>query len=552
MLNIPEQNGALPIPSNATSTVSYERIHITGAEWRWVIGLALFFCLVIFTPLLWVALRGNGDWQFMGVLHNYLDGATYLSKMELGYRGSWLVSFQHTSEDHAGAFIQILYLILGHIVRITSLPPLVVLHVARLGAVLFMFVAFYQFAAVIWSRLRARRIFFIILSIGGGFGWLFAPLTQNVTYPDLFIPEAFPFFSALVNVHFPLTFACLSLLVAILIIAFRPGSANFPFINHYLPLVVLLSLLLSLLYPQALVPISVAVGLSVVYMFVRRSPDAFNSVRWLAAVVLPAVPFAFYYIVTVRYNAAMAQWNLQNITLAPAIPIMLMGFGLPLLIALPAIARSVRRFEQDGDWLMLLWLLSILIIVYLPTSTQRRFAAGMMIPIAYFATRAAEDFWLPFINRRWRTLTYSLAVMMMMISPIMILFLPILPALTGYQGAAIGIFLEHDYDNAFTWLRANTEPSDVILASAPVSVWIPGWVGARIVYGHDYETLNAVKKKAQVQAWYAEGVDCEVLLAQYGVKYILVGPQEARLGTAPCLEGLERVAEMNTVSIYAP
>jgi hypothetical protein len=45
-------------------------------------------------------------------------------------------------------------------------------HVARVFASLFMYVALYQLAASIWSRVRARRVFFVVASIGAGLGSL--------------------------------------------------------------------------------------------------------------------------------------------------------------------------------------------------------------------------------------------------------------------------------------------------------------------------------------------------------------------------------------------
>lgn len=533
---------------------STDTAHISPQEWRWLTVTASLLVLLVFAPMIWVALRGTEGWQFMGALHNYLDGATYLSKIQLGYENNWLVTFQHTPEDHAGAFIQVLYLVLGHFARLTALPTLVVFHVARLGAALFMYVALYQFAAVVWSRVRTRRTFFVIASVGSGLGWLFAPLTQNSTFPDLAIPEAFPFFSTLMNVHFPLTIACLALLAALLISAMRPGNATPLTMRYGLPFTALLSLLLSLLYPQALVPVGAAMALYTGMMFARRSPSAPYILRWLLAMGFPALPVAVYIAVTIRLNPTMAAWNAQNITLAPDLPIFLLGFGLPLILAIPGIVRAALRFEGDGDRLMLLWLICLFIAIYLPTSTQRRFAAGMMIPFAYFATRAIEDVWIRYVNRRSRALVYGGLGLLMAVSPFMMLFLPITSALAGYPQAAVGVFLEHDYAISFNWLRDRTSESDVVLAAPVVSAWIPGWTGGRAVYGHPYETLDAEVKEQAVRDWYAAASpeQCAALIEQYQVRYVLYGPEEQQLGAGVCTDSMRLIARTTNVSIYLP
>ncbi|MCZ2096619.1 MAG: hypothetical protein LC121_10195, partial [Anaerolineae bacterium] len=257
-------------------------------------------------------------------------------------------------------------------------------------------------------------------------------------------------------------------------------------------------------------------------------------------------------VITVMYNPAMATWNAQNVTTSPSPPVLLLGFGIPLLAALPGLYRGVRRFERDGDRLMLLWLVCIVGAMYLPLNVQRRFGVGAMIPIAYFAVRAIEDVWLPRINRRMRNYVFALFLPLISISQFLMLFWPILPAITGYPQAARGIFLERDYAAAFRWLEPRTTDTDVILASPLVSAWIPGWSGARVVYGHPFETLDADEKRQQVADWYAGVGDCEALLDAYHVRYILAGPEEAPPGQTSCLTDLRQVEQVGSVAIYAP
>ena len=533
---------------------SRQTVHIMSAEWRWVIIVGSALVLLAFSPLLWVALHGTPGWQFMGVLHNYQDGATYISKMRLGFEGSWLVYFQDTPETHSGAFIQVLYLLLGHLSRLISIPQIVMFHVARVGAALFMYVALYQLGATIWTRVRARRIFFLIAVFGAGLGWLFAPLLQDTGFPDLVVPEAFSLYSTFMNVHFPLTIACLALLMSLFISAYRPGAEQDPSIDASWPMASLLSVILALLYPQALVPIGGALILYVGIVWVQDRRLPLRLVRWLLAVVVPAVPVAVYYVITVAYNPAMALWNTQNMTSAPTPLELIIGFGLPLLVALPEIYRAILRFERDGDRLMLLWLAAIIVTIYLPINVQRRFMVGMMIPLAYFVTRAIEDVWLPRIGRRWRPAVASVFIPFIAISQILMLFLPVLPAITGYPQAAVGIFLEYDYAQAYNWLDARTSTTDVILASPLASAWIPAWVGSRVVYGHPYETLDAEAKKQQVLDWYggSNDADCAALLKEYNVRYILYGPEEEKLGQTACLSSLHLVEQNGSVAVYAP
>jgi len=529
-------------------------IHIMPSEWRWVVAVGCSLVLLAFLPLLWVALAGTGDWQFMGVLHNYLDGATYLSKMRLGVEGEWRVYFMHTPELHNGAFIQILYPFLGHVSRTVDVPPIILFHVGRVGAALFMYFALYQLAATIWMRVRTRRVFFAVAVLGAGFGWLLGPVTGQTLFPDFpLIPEAFLFFSTFMNVHFPLTLGLLAWLASLFISAFRPGAEGDPSIGRLWPLAGLISVALGLLYPQALVPFGAAVLLYMASLLFRGQRIPSSLWRWMLALILPAVPLALYYLGVVLMNPAMRIWNAQNVTEAPPLHVLLLGFGLPLLVGLPAIYRALRRFEMDGDRLMLLWLFSMLLLIYLPTNIQRRFAVGMMIPIAYFATRAIEDVWLRYISRRWRMLLLAVFLPLISMSQLLMLFLPVIPAVGGSPERAVGIFLQRDYAITLNALHAATQRDDVVLAAPVVGAWVPGWASARVVYGHPYETLNADQREQDVLRWY-EGADpafCAELIDRYNIRFILYGPQEAGIGPG-CLEGLREVARAGTVTVYAP
>lgn len=530
-----------------------QTVHIMAAEWRWVIFVGCALILLTFAPLLWVALTGTAEWQFMGALHNYLDGATYISKMVQGYNGNWLIFFQHTPEQYSGAFLQVLYPLLGHIARISAVPPIVMFHVARVGASLFMYVALYHFGATIWTKVRARRVFFITASVGAGFGWLLMPLTLDIRFPDITLAEAFPLFSTYFNVHFPLTTGCLALLAALLVMAFRPGADQDPTIDRLQPAAAVLSVVLALLYPQALVPFGAAAVLYALITWRTERAIPARIVRWLLALILPALPIAAYYVLAVASNEGLAAWNRQNVTETPPPLILIAGFGIPLLIALPGIYRGIRRFERDGDRLILLWLACMVIAIYIPVNIQRRFAVGMMIPIAYFATRAVEDVWLPRISRRQRGFAFALLTVVIAISPIFMLFYPVLPAVLGNPQQAVGIFLERDYALAYRWLDARTSEDDVVLAAPVVGTWLPGWAGAKVVYGHPYETLDAEAKRQAVEAWYAgaSNADCAALLDRYDVRYVLYGIEERAFGETACIADLEQVAQFGTVTVYA-
>lgn len=538
-------------------------VHIVPSEWRWVITVGSLLIVAAFLPYLLVVRAGATDtqWQFMGLLHAYRSGVVHLAAMVQGAQGDWLTHFIHTPEPHDGVFFDALYTLLGQVSGAIRLPNITLFHLARAAAALFMYMALYQLAASIWTRLRTRRIFFVLVVIGGGLGWLLGPLTNDISYLDLSVPIVYPFQATLIDLHTPFTIGCLALVVSVLVSVLRPGSEDAPGVSNGGVWVFLISLILVFVEPQALVPLVLVLLVLMAVGAVEQRKMPLKEAQWLLWFGVPALPVVAYYVAVLTFNPVAAGiWFDLHDAPPPDLFRMLASFGLLLIIALPGLWRAVRRFEPDGDRFMLTWVLVIVVLLYLPTRASLGFATGLMLPLAYFATRSLEDFWFGFISRRWRYRLLVALVPVLAASHLFVLFVPVRPLTDDDLRDAVGLVLERDYGDAFSWLRPRTRSGDVVLAAPGVGLWLPVQTGARVVYGHPDVTLSSGEKRAAVQAWYALPAGdpaCRFLLdgslsdnGRYTVDYVVVGPQERAFGNAACLEALEPVRTFNSVVIY--
>lgn len=148
----------------------------------------------------------------------------------------------------------------------------------------------------------------------------------------------------------------------------------------------------------------------------------------------------------------------------------------------------------------------------------------------------------------------------MLVAPsnVLALSIPLFGLVNPEAGLSQRLIVERGYWEAMNWLEDNGKPDDVVLASPNVSLWIPAWSSKRVVYGHPWETLNAEIKLAQVRAWYA-GEGCDDLLAQYHVRFVVLGPQERALGVeipdsdrcyADLAANSSRVLDFRDVSLF--
>jgi hypothetical protein len=507
---------------------------VSTSEWRWVIIVSGILIALTLAPYAWALARddNNGSWQFMGVLANPQDGATYLSKIEQGRQGAWLFELRHTPERHDGAGFHTFYLLLGHMAKLTGLSNLLIFHLARVATSFLMYISLYQLGAAVWVRLRPRRLFFTLIGVGSGLGWLLPLFKENAAATDLLIPESIPFYSAYANPHFPLSIACLALIAASFIIAFRRGFNEQPDVENGGLLIMLLSMLLALIQPTALIPIGGALVAYVGtrYYLTRKFPV--HELRWGSMLWLPALPFVVYYFSVFRFNDVMGEFNKQNITPSPAPYLYVFGYGLLLIVALPGLGRAFRHFERDGDQFMLLWFIVNVIGLYAPFNLQRRLAMGLIIPIVYFAVRALEDYWFYKIAREWRAPTMIALIVFMIPSNVFVLLISLFGVLNPDAGLKNGYLIQSDYWHAYQWLKDNGEKDAVVMAAPNISLWLPAYTDQVVVYGHPFETVHAKERQNQVLDWY-HGVDCTAVLDEdlpFHVSYILWGPQEQDLG----------------------
>jgi hypothetical protein len=193
----------------------------------------------------------------------------------------------------------------------------------------------------------------------------------------------------------------------------------------------------------------------------------------------------------------------------------------------------------------------MLLSAYLLPVMRGKFLLGLMLPVAYFAARATEDFWFPRLNdRRWRYRLVAALVPLLAASNIVALFAPLLNVSR--------LTLPSDYGAAFGYLRSRPAGA-VVASSGPVGLWLPVWTGKQVVYATSQLTLDAPEKAAAVRRFFAmqSAADCAALLngefsaaARYEVRYVVAGPLERAFGDSVCLDGLVEMARFGTVTVY--
>lgn len=506
-------------------------------EWRWALAVALVAVGLSTAPYFYAYVTVPPDLHFSGLLANVGDGYSYLAKMAQGARGEWLFHLPFTPEPHEGGLLFTFYLALGHLARITGLPLALVFHLARIATGLACLLVGYAFIAHFADSLSERRIAFLLLAFSSGLGWLVVPTGGLST--DLRIPESITFYNLVVNPHFPLA---LALLLLVFLGVLAPPQERLGGVRHPV-LLSAASFTLVSVQPFVFITLGAVLVPYLAWCWLRERRFPRIQAARAALVLAAATPVVLYDAWLLTTNPVMRAWTAQNLTPSPPPWDYLLGYGLILALATLGTIRGLREGDTRIHFLII-WVVATALLLYAPFALQRRLSLGLHVPVAILAGQGVSGMVTPRLGRRWATVLVGAT----MLTNALLL-------LTLFAGAArrnAQTHLGHDEWAALGWLREHAPAEAVVLAGPETSLFIPAQAGQRVVYGHPFETVNAVTRRAQVEAYFAGrlGAVAQVaLLRQEGVSWVWLGPRERAAGT-PSLVCLSPATAIGTVTIY--
>lgn len=515
----------------------------TASEWRLVVILSLLIVLAASVPYA-LAYTVPADHVFGGVLINPVDGNSYFAKMRAGLRGEWLFTLPYTAEPGPGAFIFTYYLFLGHVARWTGASLDTVYHGARMVGGLALLLTAYAFIARFFETRRARLAVWTFYVLGSGLGWL-AVLLGGFT-ADLWVAEAIPFLAVFANAHFGLAAAVLLWLVLWTV----PGLAEPGVRARHLALVAVATTVLAQVLPMALLNVGlVLAGVFAWRWFAARPPNLAGWLRdWAPAAVfaLAALPWLVHAFALTINHPVLAQWNAQNQTPTPPLWDTALSGGALLLLAVPGALVAARR-RASREVVLLVWLGLGTLALYAPFSLQRRLAVGLWMPLALLAGIGLREVVWPRVKGQLRPVVMA-GLAIALVTTNLLVYAATLGAIAARQR---DVFLTAREASALDWLAANAGRS-LVAAPPDFGVWLPARTDARVLYGHPFETVDAVARQAELEAFYAGEVAGPAFVAEHNIAYVIFGVGMRDRWVLPEDWNWPVVFEQNGVVIYAP
>ncbi len=505
---------------------------VSRAERKWVLCFALIVMALTSIPYLIGYARQGEDWRFSGFVFGVEDGNSYIAKMSLGMYGAWLFKTPYTSYPQNGLFAFFPYLLLGKLVAGPAAHEQLVslFHSFRFIAGIISIYATYTFIALFIKNVADRRLGLMLITLGGGLGWLLLLMGQSGWLGSLpleyYSPETFGFLSLYGLPHLS---AARALLFYGLIRYLQPEERN--------PARDTMRIGISWLFAGLFQPLATIISWFIVMIhiagcFLRNQlhplSDDYNRIKIRKLIIrgggaiLISSPIVVYMALANIFDPFFKAWSIQNQIMSPHPLHYLVAYGAVIpLVVMGSIVALKRNWYLN--WILVGWTLCLPLLVYAPVNIQRRLADGVWAAIIILAITGLEtikDKLALWVRRSLYLLLPSSLIL-------------ICGGINQVLNPSAPLFIPADEAQLYERISAHLTSGKVALASFDEGNALPAWLPLRVVIGHGPESVGLADLEPKVAAFYGEGMTDQerlVFIEQTQIEYILWGPAERALG----------------------
>lgn len=471
---------------------------------KWAVLWAVILFGVTLVPyVMGVAIQGE-EWRFTGFVFGVEDGNSYIAKMMNGANGDWLFRTPYTTAEQKGMIAFLPYLLLG---KLTSQPGqheqmIALFQVFRFIGILLACLAAYDFISIYVSNSHWRRFGVVIMTVGGGLGWLSILGLKGAGYNslpiDLYSPETFGFLGLFGLPHLAVSRA---LLVWGWTLYLKPEILSKKSMVQG-ALIGGLWLVMGFFQPLNVVTAWAGLGGSFIVLAIfsilrtrslkkaLHDPDIQRSFLRILTAVIVSSPWVLYNLFAMRMDPFLKEWTSQNIIMSPPITDYLLGFSLLLIPAAIGFWRFCRRLSKEGI-LLIGFVFLFPILAYLPFNLQRRLPDGIwwvLTVLAVTGLSALPNRWQK--TGQWIMSLGTLSSVFLLIGGIFAVIHPSEP-----------MYIPISKVGVFQAIRQDWKASEraVILADYQISNQVPAWLPANVFIGHGPESVNLKEIQPEVE-----------------------------------------------------
>lgn len=536
--------------------------HPIGSRFPLRLWLFAFF-LAVFTSLPYIVggISTPAGWEYTGAAAVpagiSVDYNSHLAKMWQGYNEHLDYRLLFTHEAHpALPLVQGFYVVLGWVARLIPNFALV-FHSARFLLTIGMVLALWALASRYFEDSESRWTATFLGTIAAGWSWLlllFAPgMTAEVGPIEFWLIDAFNPLGALFMPHFAA--AIILQIVAVLAYdAWLKGDKS----RRSLLILTLALAVLSIIQPYGILLFaSIIIFVTAYHVWIAKNLTWWRAV-WLIVPLAVYAGLTLYQYLIISADPVWADFTAQNQTRSPSPIYYLLGY-LPFLIpAIPAVV-TIQREKALARWLLpVLWIAVVILLLYAPLPTQRRYLLGLQTPLALLAAYGWSQVLLARFEKPRRRLFTLVYLVLVAVAPFGLILINTVSLSEPVTHPAV--FVNPAENAGYTWLRQNGALDSISLTTFNEEGRGSGGkfvaeTGLPVFIGHWIETAHFREKIEQVRQFYDPNTDDawrQEFLKAVNITYIWYDEYAREMGSwnPSNADYLERVFTTPDLDIY--
>jgi hypothetical protein len=517
------------------------KTRIAPQEWRFVIVLGFILLALTLIPFIYGYVSTPKDQQFVGLVFNVPDHLQYFS---------WYREFQHsitienklTPEPTKPIFFNLLWWVLGNLGKLSGMDVTQIFQLFRWFAGAVFILTVYWFCSQFFVDIWERRIVTLVITCGGGLGWILVGLKYLVTHGELLFPldvyraGTNSFLSIMAFPHFMMANSLIILSLAMVLLSHERKQIR------YSIAAAITATILGWQHTYDLIPVYVITLVFAILLLIKEKTIPW-SVVWSGIFMgILSGPSALYSVVITRtdpiWKEVLGQFSNAGVFSADPYHLLIL-VGLPLWVAILTFDGFSHLVERSSrELLVKIWFVGSFFLAYLPVVFQVHLTNCWQVPVGILAMKGLYQHIIPYLQ----------AVKLPRITPermrwgvTMIFLLAVLPTNLYLLTWRVLDLSRHEYPyyiydddrDALNWLEANTSPWEVVFSGLNIGQFIPAYTGNKAFLAHWAQTLHFYDKIDQVSSFYnTETTDAEraALFRQFNIHYLLYGSEERHLG----------------------
>jgi len=515
------------------------------SEWWFVTVTIVLVLLITSIPYLYAYLSTPPDKQFMGIMVNVPDHVQYFSWMR-ELTTQHLAANKLTPEPNEPVFFNLLWWGMGRLGQLLGVGYAAMFQLLRFAAASLFLLLVYRLCAWLLEDRFQRRLAFILVVFGAGFGWGLILLRYTVTDGQLLFPllvyisEPNTFLNILAVPHF----IAAALYIFVFDLVLRGQARND---LRYALGAGLVALFLGWQHAYDLILVYGILGSYALLLTVRERRLPIYMVKSGLIIGLiswwPALYSVFLTTLDPLWKEVLAQFANAGVYTPNLVQLPIL-MGPTFLLALFTVARDNPFRLRGVDNLKLFlraWFLGNFLLIYVPTDYQIHMLNGWQVPIAILATQGLFRYILPAVtklagqrqlNWPYRKIQYGLAGLLVLLAVLTNLYL-FSWRFIDLQRHDYPYYLHQEEVGALAWLESEAGPNDVVFSSLTIGQYIPALTGTHAFLAHWAQTVDFYGKSQLVNEFFNRETEerrRREILNKYGVDYIFYGPVEQSLG----------------------